>query len=60
MSNPKYFFVRITAAYSDDVWYTDQIGKLVLVFEPYDGSWGFEAKKNGFSIFRHDCKRTAK
>lgn len=57
MDTPKYFKVRITAAYSEDVWYTDQIGKVVVVFEHYPNPWGYECKKNGFSIFRHDCER---
>lgn len=60
MSQRKYFYVRITSVASDDFWYTDAIGKVFLVFEPYDNSWGFETKTNGFSIFRHDCERVAK
>lgn len=60
MDTPKYFKVRIKSSFSTDTWYKDQIGKVVVVFEPYENPWGFECKKNGFSIFNHDCERIAK
>ena len=60
MDTPKkYFKVRIVSSFSQNTWYKDKIGQVVIVFEPYEDPWGFECKKNGFSIFHHDCERVA-
>lgn len=34
-----YFKVRVLSCCNKDYWYTDKIGDVILVKEPYDNSW---------------------
>lgn len=54
-----YFKVKVKSSFDKDTWYSDKIGKTILVRTMHPMTWGYEAK-NGRTVFRHDVEAIKK